>query len=165
MAGGFGALPKIVWNNPDYQHLSGSAAKLLIDFACQFNGRNNGDLTNAFSVLRERGWRSKQTILRATKELLEARLIMQCREGRFSNPGGICALYAISWKAINECPGKQLTVGPTATPPRKFSLEHINSPGPQTGHSSVHKRGRPRARDEAGKYVSVHKRGRLTVIA
>lgn len=164
MPGGHGALPRFIWNHPDYQDLSGSAVKLLMDFACQFNGRNNGDLTNAYSVLKERGWRSKQTILRATAELLEAGMIVQCREGRFLNPGGRCALYAITWKAIDECPGKHLTVGPTSTPYRKFTLERIESPGPQNGHGSFHKRGRQRERGECGRFVSVQKRGRLTVV-
>lgn len=163
-SGGHGALPRHIWRHPDYQSLSGNAVKLLMDFACQFNGRNNGDLTNAFSVLAGRGWRSKATIHRATKELLDAEMIIQTREGRFINPGGVCALYALSWKAIDECPGKNLTASPTSTPPRKFSLENIKTPSPENGQGSVHKRYRPRARDEAGKFVSVHKRDRLRAV-
>lgn len=163
-AGGFGALPKIVWNNPDYHNLSGNAVKLLMDFACQYNGRNNGDLTNAFSVLRSRGWRSKQTVQRATTELLEAGMIIQTREGRFINPGGLCALYALTWKRIDECPGKNLSIAPTSTPHRKFSVEDIKTPGPQSGQGSVHKRVPPRARDSTGKFVSVHKRVPFAVV-
>ncbi len=163
-AGRFGALYCHIWEHPDYCQLSGSAAKLLMDFACQYNGRNNGDLTNAFSVLKQRGWRSKTTIKRATEELLKADLIMQTREGRFINPGGICALYAVSWNAIDECPGKNLSVAPTATPPRKFSLKNNKTPCPEDGHGSVHKRYPPRARDDKGKYLSVHKRDRLWAV-
>ncbi len=163
--GGHGALYRHVWSHPDYCGLSGSAAKLLMDFACQYNGRNNGDLTNAFSVLKSRGWRSKQTVLRATTELMEAGLIIQTREGRFTNPGGMCALYAVTWKSIDECPGKNLSVAPTSTPPRKFSLEDIKTPSPRNGQGSVHKRVPSRARDTAGKYVSVHKRVPFVVVA
>jgi hypothetical protein len=163
-AEGFGGLPKRLWKQPVYCNLSGNAAKLLMDFACQFNGRNNGDLTNAYAVLKERGWRSKQTIQRATSELLESGLIVRTREGRFTNPGGMCALYAIAWKPINECPGKSLEVAPTNTPRLKLTLEHIKTPSPQDGQGSVHKRGRQRARDKGGKFVSVHKRGRLTAV-
>ena len=101
-AGGYGALYRHIWQHPDYCQLSGNAAKLLMDFACQYNGRNNGDLTNAYSVLSSRGWRSRGTIQRATKELLDARLIVQTREGRFINPGGVCALYAVSWRPIDD---------------------------------------------------------------
>ena len=163
-AGGFGALYRHIWQHPDYCQLSGSAAKLLMDFACQYNGRNNGDLTNALSSLRTRGWRSRGTIQRATTELLEARLIIQTREGRFTNPGGVCALYALTWHPIDDCPGKRLSVEPTVTPPRKFSLENNKNPCPEIGQGSVHKWGRSRARDEKGKYLSVHKRDRLKVV-
>jgi hypothetical protein len=163
-AGGYGALYRHVWNNPDYHGLSGNAVKLLMDFACQYNGRNNGDLTNAFSVLKSRGWRSKQTVLRATAELLAAGMIIQTREGRFINPGGVCALYALTWKPIDECPGKHLSVESTETPPRKFSLENIKTPGPQNGQGSVHKRVPSRARDNTGRFVSVHKRAPLMVV-
>jgi hypothetical protein len=163
-AGRYGALYCHIWEHPDYCGLSGNAAKLLMDFACQYNGRNNGDLTNALSVLRTRGWRSRTTVKRATTELLEANLILQTREGRFINPGGVCALYAITWKPIDDCPGKKLSVAPTSTPPRKFSLENNKTPCPEDGHGSVHKRYPPRARDDKGKFLSVHKRDRLWAV-
>lgn len=163
-SGGFGALYRHIWQHPDYCQLSGNAVKLLMDFACQYNGKNNGDLTNALSVLRLRGWRSRGTLQRATSELLEAGLIIQTREGRFTNPGGICALYALSWHPIDECPGKRLSVEPSVTPPRKFSLEINKTPCPEVGQGPVHKRYRSRVRDANGKYLSVHKRDRLMVV-
>lgn len=162
---GYGALPRNVWKHPDYCNLSGSGAKLLMDLACQFNGRNNGDLTVAYSLLRERGWSSKATIKRAVDELLQACLIRQSRPGRFTNPGGQPALYALCWLPIDECPGKNLELPPTTVPFRKFSLEASRMPGPESGQGSVHKRGRQRARDDAGKFQSVHKRGRLVDVA
>ncbi len=156
----YGALPRIIWQHPDYCGLSGTAAKLLMDLACQYNGRNNGDLTLAHTVLKPRGWGSKKTITRATRELLDAQLIIRTREGRFTNPGGRCALYALAWKPIDDCAGKELTVKATSTPPRKFSLEAIKTPGPQHGLGSAHKRDRQRVRDEAGRFSSVHNRDR-----
>jgi len=108
--GGYGALPRVLWQHPAYCNLSGSAVKLLMDLVCQYKGKNNGDLTNSYSVLKRRGWRSKTTIKKATKELLDAGLILITREGRFMNPGGICTLFALSWKPIDECPGKNLSV-------------------------------------------------------
>lgn len=157
---GHGALPRMVWEHPDYCNLSGAAAKLLMDFACQFNGHNNGDLQAAYSVLSKRGWNSRQTISRAVTELLAAKLIVKTREGKFTNPGGQCALYALAWVQIHDCDGK-LEVAPTSTPPRKFSLEAIKTPSPEHGLGSVHKRGRQRARDGFGRYQSVQKRVRL----
>lgn len=159
--GGFGALPRHVWSHPDYQCLSGNAVKLLMDFACQYNGRNNGDLTAAFSVLGQRGWRSKGTIHRSLKELLQKGMVIKTREGRFLNPGGVCDLYAITWKPIDECYGKDLLVDATTTPWRKFSLEDIKTPSPERGSGSVHKQARQRARDRYGKYISVQKQARL----
>ncbi|MFV0478276.1 MAG: hypothetical protein ACK5ME_10625 [Parahaliea sp.] len=139
---GFGALPRAVWEHPDYCKLSGSAVKLLMDLACQYNGRNNGDLTVAYSILKKRGWSSKDTITNAKDRLLEAGLIICTREGRFTNPGGECALYALAWKPINDCPDRRLAVAPTNTPPRKFSLEIIKPPGPETGPGAPRKPGR-----------------------
>ena len=73
-------------------------------------------------LLKERGFRSKETLSRAINELLEARLIMRTRVGYFQNPGGRCALYALTWQPIDECGGK-LEVAATSKAPRIFSLE------------------------------------------
>ena len=152
-AGRFGGLPLSVWNHPDYQGLSGSAVKLLMDLACQYNGYNNGDLTTAFSVLSKRGWTSKQTVARAVKELMEADLIIRTREGVFQNPGAKCALYAIAWQSIDECKGK-IDVRPTLRPPRAFSLENNQLPRPESGPGSVLAEVRVRTRDDAGRFMS-----------
>lgn len=162
--GGYGGLPKVVWRHPDYQSLSGNAVKLLMDFACQYNGRNNGNLTAAFAVLSDRGWNSRTTLQKALNELLSANFLMRTREGRFANPGAKCALYAITWKSIDECPGKELDVGPTITAPRKFSLEKNKSPSPETGQGSVQKLDNVRPRDERGRYVSVQEVVRLRAV-
>ncbi len=162
--GGFGALPRVVWEHPDYGNLSGSAAKLLMDLACQYKGNNNGDLTVAHSVLKPRGWTARGTISRAIQELLDSGLVVCTREGRFTNPGGRCALYALAWKPIDDCPGKALTVTPTRTPPRKFSLEAKKTPCPETGQGSVQNVDRQRPRDGKGRYLSVQKQDRLRVV-
>ena len=116
----FAAIPRGVMDNPDYKSVSGNGVKLLVELAYQYRGYNNGDLTTAFSVLKNRGWSSRQTIDRAKKELLKHGLILQTREGKFLNPGGRCALYALTWLPVDECQGKDLEVKPTNTPPRTF---------------------------------------------
>lgn len=161
MSGGYGALPRVIWEHPDYFGLSGNATKLLIDFTCQYNGRNNGDMTAAYSILKKRGWKSQDTISKAVKQLLDARLVIRTREGRFCNPGGFCHLYGITWQPINECPGKNLDIGPTVTPPRQFSLERIKTPTPETGDGSHQKPVPQRARDKRGRYLSHQKPVRL----
>lgn len=117
----YAGIPRLVMESEDYKNLSGSAVKLLNEFCYQFRGGNNGNLTCAFSVLKDRGWKSRATIEKARDELLKANLVVQTREGRFLNPGGVCALYGLTWFAIDPAPGRVLDFGPTTTPPRKWN--------------------------------------------
>ena len=144
----------MVLNHPDYLGLSGNAVKLLVQLAYQYRGKNNGDLTVSWSVMRKRGFRAKETLAKVTRELLEAGMITRTRTGRFLNPGGVCALYALTWEPIDDCPGKQLEVAPTIRPPRQFSMETSKKPGPEISPGSAYKIGRARTRDKAGRYSS-----------
>ena len=75
----------------------------------------------AWTLMKERGFRSKATLTKAIKELVAAEMIMLTRQGQFiKNRAG---LYALTWASIDECAGKQLDESPTRTPPRNFSLE------------------------------------------
>ncbi|KJS09373.1 MAG: hypothetical protein VR73_02760 [Gammaproteobacteria bacterium BRH_c0] len=121
--GGFAGIPRIVMESSDYMHLSFKAKALLVELAYQYKGNNNGDLTAAPAVLKARGWKRAATISTTVTELVDARLVIKTREGKFLNPGGRCALYAVTWQPVNECPGKNLDVPATITPPRKFSME------------------------------------------
>ncbi len=161
--GGFAGIPRLVMDSSDYLNLSGNAVKLLIELCRQYRGNNNGDLTIAYSLLKHRGFNSKDTIKRASKELLAANMIVLTRTGRFTNPNGRCALYALSWQPIDECGGK-LEVNSTTTPSRKFSLENNKTPRPETGHGSSLKQVREQARNSKGQYSSSLKQGRLTVV-
>lgn len=123
-------IPHFVMDHPDYINLSGFGLKLLMELAKQYNGySNNGDLTAAWQVMCERGFNSKATLAKALRELLQKQLIVCTRHGRFINPGKRCALYALSWKPIDECAGKGLDVGPTQKPFRSFTAEIIKMPG------------------------------------
>ena len=119
----FAGVPRVVIESEDFKRLPGNASKLLLILAYQYRGHNNGDLTAAYSCMQRFGFRSKQTLSNAIKSLLNANLICKTRDGLFLNPGGRCALYALTWQPIDECPGKRLDTGPTTTPPRKFSME------------------------------------------
>jgi hypothetical protein len=134
----FAGIPRIVMDSDDFKQLSGNAVKLLLCLAYQYRGANNGDLTTAFSVLNEKfGFKARGVISRAIRQLLDANLIRQTRSSRFLNPGGQCALYALTWLPIDECPGKRLEVNPTRTPPRKFSLEKNKTPCTESVHGCV----------------------------
>lgn len=124
--GGFAGIPRVVMEHPDYIGLSGNAVKALMMLAYQYKGRNNGDLCAAWAIAKKHGFKSEPTLSRAMKELIRARLAIRTREGRFLNPGGQCALYALPWLAIDECPGKRLELKPTTTPPRKFSMKEAD---------------------------------------
>ena len=117
----FAGIPRVVMECPDYTNLSGSAIRLLVELACAYKGGNNGDLSPAWTLMKERGFRSKATLTRAIKELVAAEMIILTRQGQFiRNRAG---LYALTWASIDECAGKQLDESPTRTPPRNFSLE------------------------------------------
>ncbi len=84
--------------------------KLLIDLFEQFNGWNNGDLTPAWSVMQNKGWRSKATLNNARKNLINQGFIEETRLGTLRPRK--CGLYAVTWLPIDECHGK-LDVKPT----------------------------------------------------
>lgn len=114
----FAGIPRRIMESDTYKALSFSARALLLELCYQYRGHNNGDLTLAHSVLKDRGWKSRITIEKARDELLEAGLIVTTRQGQFMNPGGYCSLFAIAWLPVSDIPGKKLTVGPTSKPLR-----------------------------------------------
>ena len=134
----FAGIPRIVMDSDDFKGLHGNTVKLLLALAYQYRGNNNGDLTAAFSIMQEKfGFTARGVVKRAVKQLLDRSLIIQTRTSKFLNPGGQCALYALTWQSIDECKGKRLVVKPTITPPRKFSMKQNKSPSTGTVHGGV----------------------------
>ena len=117
----YAGIDRKVLDHEDYISLSGNAVKLLLELARQYNGFNNGALSASWTLLKKRGFKSKTTLAKAKQELLAHRLIIETRTGRFLNPGGVCSLYALSWRPINECPDKNLEVLSSVKPPRTFA--------------------------------------------
>ena len=139
----FAGIPRAVLDHPAFFRLSPIAVRLLLEFARQYRGRNNGNLTCAWEVLRLRGWRSKATIQKARDELLRADFIRCTRQGQFLNPGGKCALYALTWLCVDECPGKNLELRPTLRPLRIFATAtNCEAPGLVSGRGSTQLLGR-----------------------
>lgn len=101
--GGHVAIPFAVLNGAAYLGLNAHARMLLFDLAAQYRGDNNGDLCAAFNPLRARGWKSEETLNNAKRRLLEAGLIFETRKGGFPNK---CALFALTWYALDDCGGK-----------------------------------------------------------
>lgn len=106
-----------------FRALSFVARGVLLELMAQHNGKNNGDLSATRTMAREWGIGSPATLQKALKDLQGAGWIIQTRTSVFSRHGSRCALYALSWLAIDECPGKDLEIGPTRAPPRP--LHHL----------------------------------------
>lgn len=121
----FAGIPRIVMESSDFINLSYKSKVLLFEAAYQFKGKNNGDITFAWSIMSKRGFKSQDTLNKAIHELIDANMILRTREGYFQKPNNRCALYAVTWQAIDDCYGKDLEIAPTTTPPRKFSMEHL----------------------------------------
>lgn len=112
---GFMGLPHHVLNSTAYRDLGGWPVKLLVDITSQYNGFNNGDLTAAWTIMQPKGWRSRDTLNKARKKLLEHGLIQVTRQGGRHKP----TLYAVTWQNINECKGK-LETSPTDRPSNRW---------------------------------------------
>lgn len=115
------ALPKALMAHPDFRELSSSALKVLMVLGYQLNGRNNGDLSATHSMLQDWGGMAEATLCKALRELQTRNLIIKTRTNYKGRDGARCALYAVTWAAIDECKGKMLEVPPTITAPRKLS--------------------------------------------
>lgn len=100
--GGFIRLPHSVIRSHTYASLSAYGVKLLVDLANQYNGKNNGDLSLAYSVMKMKGWHSPSTLNKSIKELLAKGLIEVSRKGGRNS----CSLYALTFHAVDECEGK-----------------------------------------------------------
>ncbi len=110
-SGGFAALPHCLLESKVYIGLSAHAVKLLNDLLAQFKGFNNGDLCLAWSIMEKRGWKSRDTLNKARKNLLDVELIIISRYGDRKRT----QLYALSFYAIDECGGK-LDINTTERP-------------------------------------------------
>ena len=115
--GGFAALPHCLLESKVYICLSAHAIKLMNDLLAQFKGFNNGDLGMAWTIMEKCGWKSRDTLNKARKELLNVELILVARYGDRKRPH----LHALTFFTIDECQGK-LDIKPTERPPSYWRL-------------------------------------------
>ena len=111
-SGRFAGIPIACMDHEKFISLSMPARALLLELCRQYNGFNNGDLCASFSIMKNRGFRSKGTLNRALKELRQKDWILLSRMGWRNK----CALYALTFHAIDDCKGK-LDIKPTTTAP------------------------------------------------
>ncbi len=105
-------LPHTLINTRKYRSLSSHAIKLLVDLGSQYRGFNNGDLCAAWALMKDMGWKSRSSLYKAKKELIDVGFIIVTRQGGRN----MATLFAITWKEINECKGK-LDIKPTKNAP------------------------------------------------
>lgn len=99
-------IPHFILRSPEFGALSPWALKLLIELAANYVGKNNGDLSAAYSVLQHRGWNSPGTLSAAIKQLLRDKWIVIARHGGRNR----CALFALTWWPVDSCSGKWLEI-------------------------------------------------------
>jgi len=95
-SGTFMQVPTAVLICPNYCALSLKAKALILDIGARFNGFNNGNLAAPWSWMKQRGWKSKDTLHRALSELRRFNMIELTRQGGLLGPN----LYAFTWMAI-----------------------------------------------------------------
>jgi len=91
------AIPHAILTDPAYLELDHAARSLLIEFALQFDGRNNGQLRASQAYLLPRGWKSADTINRAKRQLADALFIVETVKGARPNKA---SWYAITWQDL-----------------------------------------------------------------
>jgi hypothetical protein len=104
--GRFVSLPHTVLTSRALIELPAAAKALLLDMLTQYNGRNNGDICAAFKVMKQRGWRSEETLFRARKALEESELISVTRAGGRPNRA---TLYGFTFYALDDNPKLEVT--------------------------------------------------------
>ena len=108
--GGFCAIPHAVIESSNWKNASGNALKLLTTMVKAYNGKNNGDLSAAFSQMKKYGWVSQATLDWGLKELLHYGFIEKTRQGDLTKKP---SLYALTWLAIDQLGEKLELCRPT----------------------------------------------------
>jgi hypothetical protein len=105
-------IPYTLIRHEKCRFVSAHCWKLLLDLGAQYSGFNNGYLCPAWELMRERGWRSRETLALAVAEALHHRFIERTRQGGRNRPH----LYAFTWWPIHAKDGNDLDIGPSVKP-------------------------------------------------
>jgi hypothetical protein len=110
--GSYVAMLHTVLESPEWAALTAFEVKLLLDVYGQFNGKNNGTLSAAWTLMKPRGWNSQDTLNRALRGLLDKGFLLKTRQGGKHR----CSFFAVTWREVHECDGKH-DMRPTKTAP------------------------------------------------
>lgn len=104
-------VPVQLTRHESWRLMSPWAHKLVADLSTQYTGYNNGYLCAAWTLMKERGWKSRTTLGKACAELEHYRVIERTQQGGRNRPN----LYAFTWRRIDRIEGRPLDVGMTLT--------------------------------------------------
>ena len=91
-----------IFDHPDYQTMSKQTRAFLWDFARQYNGHNNGNLSAAVGVMGKYGW-SRRELSRARKEAQACGWIAPTRMPRAKREP---ILYRLTWRDLDRWDGR-----------------------------------------------------------
>ncbi|UZW60272.1 hypothetical protein [Lysobacter enzymogenes] len=112
-------VPYTLLRHPNFTRLSAYAHKLLMDLACQYTGFNNGYLCAAWTLMRDAGWKSENTMRSALLELEHYQLVQRTRQGGRNRPN----LHAFTWRRIDNIRDRPLDVAATNKPNDLWKVE------------------------------------------
>ena len=95
------------------------ALKLVLDLGSQYTGFNNGYLCPAWELMRNRGWRSRETLFIAIAEAEHFGMIVRTRQGGRNR----ASLYALTWWQIHGKDGDPLDLRPTTSPAHEWKQD------------------------------------------
>ena len=96
-SGTFLRVPTDVLKCAAFRSLSTKAKALILDIGVQYNGHNNGHLCASWTLMKQQGWVSKQTLQAALDELVAKGLLELSRQGGRHR----CSLYGYTWLPID----------------------------------------------------------------
>ncbi len=101
----FLAVPKPLMDTEEFINLPMACKVLAFNVAAQYSGKNNGRLTPSWEVMKQCGWKSKQTLSNAKRRLLECSFVMQTRIG---HPPRTTEWWGFTWWKLNWCEGMEV---------------------------------------------------------
>lgn len=100
--GTYSLFPHECSDSPNYIRLSFPAKALLHDLIYFYRGYNNGDIAATWVMMAKRGWKSRETLNRALRELEECGWIVCTRQGGRNKP----TLFGLTHIELHDCGGK-----------------------------------------------------------
>jgi hypothetical protein len=95
-------VPYTLLRHDNWRRMSPYACKLVMDLGRQYSGFNNGWLCAAWELMRNVGWRSRETLFFAIAEAEHYRVIVKTRQGGRNRPN----LYGLTWWRIHAKDGE-----------------------------------------------------------